>query len=205
MKFHGTPVVLVGALALFVAACDAAGDDEERAAGPDFVSPVAEPVAVVEFDPLTRDYSLTPEQRTRRSQFDQDAFEEEYSRYREELSRSGQGNEAEAGGMTGSAGSENMSAASTQQSGRSELRPRSEMDFAFLDRNSDDRLSVAEYAIWAIPIDPNKPKPNDQRKPYITADQANKAADSFFYYDTDGSTYLSAEEFAVARTGGSPG
>lgn len=75
------------------------------------------------------------------------------------------------------------------------------MDWAYLDRNSDGKLSVAEYAIWAIPVDPNKPKPNDQIKPYLNSDQANKAADSFFFFDKDGSTYLSPEEFARARRG----
>lgn len=79
------------------------------------------------------------------------------------------------------------------------IRARSAMDFAYLDRDDDDRLSVAEYAIWAIPADPDQPEANDQTKPYLSQDQINEAGQTFFYFDADGSTYLSEEEFNAAR------
>jgi hypothetical protein len=84
---------------------------------------------------------------------------------------------------------------------KTNMRMRGSMTFSYLDRNDDGKLSVAEYAVWAIPVDPNEPKPNDAIKPYVTPDQANKAADSFFYYDRDGDTYLDRTEFMRARLG----
>ena len=79
------------------------------------------------------------------------------------------------------------------------LPPRGQMDFAFLDRNSDGKLSVAEYAIWAVPANPTTPAPNDETKPYLTTQQINEAGNTFFYFDEDGSTYLSESEFTDAR------
>ena len=79
------------------------------------------------------------------------------------------------------------------------IPPRSEMDFAYLDRNSDGKLSVAEYAIWAVPANPNTPVSNDQTKPYITTAQINEAGQTFFYFDEDGDSYLSDGEFSAAR------
>ena len=73
------------------------------------------------------------------------------------------------------------------------------MDFAYLDRNSDGKLSVAEYAIWAVPSNPNPPVSNDQTKPYITTAQINEAGQTFFYFDEDGDSYLSDGEFSAAR------
>ena len=73
------------------------------------------------------------------------------------------------------------------------------MDFAYLDRNSDGRLSVAEYAIWAVRANPNTPVANDQTKPYISTDQINEAGQTFFYFDEDGNSYLSNAEFTTAR------
>ena len=79
------------------------------------------------------------------------------------------------------------------------LPARSQMDFAYLDRNSDGQLSVAEYAIWAVRANPNTPVANDQTKPYISTDQINEAGQTFFYFDEDGNTYLSDGEFTAAR------
>jgi hypothetical protein len=79
------------------------------------------------------------------------------------------------------------------------LPARSQMDFAYLDRNSDGQLSVAEYAIWAVRANPNTPVANDQTKPYISTDQINEAGQTFFYFDEDGNSYLSNAEFTTAR------
>lgn len=112
--------------------------------------------------------------------------------------------------MSGSSGgtsastsdSSSSSTSSADNSGSSDvaaLPARSQMDFAYLDRNSDGRLSVAEYAIWAVRANPNTPVANDQTKPYISTDQINEAGQTFFYFDEDGDSYLSQSEFQAAR------
>ena len=75
------------------------------------------------------------------------------------------------------------------------------MSFEQLDRNGDDRLSVAEFAIYAVGLDPTRPTPNDETMPYADSEQLNRAADGFFHYDTNGDTYLQEDEFAAARGG----
>ena len=112
--------------------------------------------------------------------------------------------------MSGSSGgtsastsdSSSSSTSSADNSGSSDvaaLPARSQMDFAYLDRNSDGQLSVAEYAIWAVRANPNTPVANDQTKPYISTDQINEAGQTFFYFDEDGNSYLSNAEFTTAR------
>ena len=81
------------------------------------------------------------------------------------------------------------------------MRKREHMTWTYLDRNEDNQLSVAEYAIWAIPLDPAAEAANDSDSPQLEPDQIDKAADSFFYYDVDGDTYLSRREFTSARRG----
>ncbi|WP_375291458.1 hypothetical protein [Qipengyuania sp.] len=112
--------------------------------------------------------------------------------------------ESASGGGTMSGDTQNSSSEQTtngnEDSSVMTMPPRAEMDFAFLDRNDDGKLSTAEYAIWAVPANPTKPKPNDATKPYLTQDQINKAGQTFFYFDQDGDTYLQPEEFQNART-----
>lgn len=177
------------------------------------VDPVeTEEVAVVdEYDPMTRDYTLTEEATSRRAAFDSDAFDTEFRGYREDvMNESGDdATMADSGSMEDGDTKSVDSATGNKMAGNSgmkrdpntNMKSRGDMSWSYLDRNSDGQLSVAEYAIWAIPLDPNAPKPNDEKKPYTTADQTNKAADSFFYYDTDGDTYLSQREFTSARRG----
>lgn len=191
----------VGAvLALVLAAC--AEDPVDNTA----TVPEAEPIAIVDFDPLVPVYTLTPAQRSARDAYDMNAMETEYAGYQDSMGKAS----AMTNGSTSPADATNAAIAdsggdtptATPANTTSQTMPaRSEMDWAYLDRNSDGMLSVAEYAIWAIPVDPNKPKPNDEIKPYLNSDQANKAADSFFFFDQDGSTYLSEQEFAMARRG----
>ena len=103
---------------------------------------------------------------------------------------------------TSSSGTSNSDDAMADNSGSSNvaaLPARSQMDFAYLDRNSDGQLSVAEYAIWAVRANPNTPVANDQTKPYISTDQINEAGQTFFYFDEDGDSYLSNSEFTAAR------
>lgn len=193
---RNTKLTLVAAtgLALSLAAC---GDEPDTVNDMNEESPVVEtPVMATEFNPLERDYDLSPEARERRAEFDMDEFNTEYRRIRDEQAQSG--TSAGTGAMNGGTAPGDTATSNTGSS----MPERSEMDWTYLDRNSDGRLSVAEYAVWAIPVDPNAPKPNDETKPYVTADQANKAADSFFYYDQDGDSYLSQVEFNNARRGG---
>ncbi|ARU15192.1 hypothetical protein [Croceicoccus marinus] len=105
----------------------------------------------------------------------------------------------DAGDTGGDAMSGSGSMTSASSGSGSDMPSRSAMDFGWLDRNDDGRLSVAEYAIWAVPVDPNDPAPNDAKKPYMTSEEINQAGETFFYFDQDGSTYLSEQEFAMAR------
>lgn len=195
MKFTRTTTLLASCLAL--AAC---GDGEADTAVAD---PAATPAETAEYDPMTRDYTLSAEAQARRDEFDAGALETEYATYREEI-RGEQVRMGEAAGADGEMTEEDRSeleAASQQRDATTNMRTRANMTWSYLDRNDDNRLSVAEYAIWAIPLDPNAPARNDEAMPYLTADQANTAADSFFYYDIDGDTYLSQREFTAARRG----
>lgn len=182
---------------LALAAC---GDNEADA--PEADSAATTP-AQAEYDPMTRDYVLSEDAQARRAEFDAEALETEYAGYRTEIRdeqvRMGEAADPNAN-MTEDDRAE-MSAASQRRDATTNMRTRANMTWGYLDRNDDDKLSVAEYAIWAIPLDPNSPVRNDETAPYLTADQANKAADSFFYYDIDGDTYLSRREFTAARRG----
>ncbi len=161
---------------------------------------------------------LTDEQRAKYDSFDRDAAVREYDTSRESI-RSGSSNgttgdvtsssssrsDANTGeGASASSGSsENQATASPNTSSSNDvasLRPRSQMDFAFLDRNGDGKLSVAEYAIWAVRSNPREPKRNDNTRPYTSVDQINEAGETFFYFDADGDTYLSPQEFGAARS-----
>ena len=105
--------------------------------------------------------------------------------------------------MSGGASMDDQSATSTSSSSSASSMPaRSEMSFSYLDRNGDGQLSVAEYAIWALPTNPAPPEPNDALAPHLTQDQINTAGQTFFYFDDDGDSYLSQEEFQTARNSG---
>lgn len=185
------PLATAGAaIALALTGCgdDAADDADMAAVEPDAV--------VIEYDPMTRDYLLDEDAQTRRAEFDEDAFQEEYSGYRDDIV----GEQVTLTGSPDRTDAETQAAAQPRDA-NTNMRDRANMTWSYLDRNSDGQLSVAEYAIWAIPLDPAAPKRNDETQPYLTSDQANKAADSFFYYDQDGDTYLSQQEFSAARRG----
>jgi hypothetical protein len=229
------PLVLAPSL-LAIAACSS--EDVENTS----VDDVDELVnAEEEYDPMTREYTLSEDAQARRDAFDSDADGDEYGRYRDEIraeqdteesmaaerereqmamNNGGSGNRstnasggtsASASSDSGGSGSQGSAASSANGSGSgsamptrdasTNMRRRSEMTWSYLDRNDDGQLSVAEYAIWAIPLDPTEPEPNDALPPYVEAEEINKAADSFFYYDRDGDTYLSQREFTSARRG----
>lgn len=190
------------ALVLTLAAC---GDDNVEEADETATMTETETLAVVDVDPLARTYTLTPEQQAARDAYDVEALQTEYRGYYDEIRASagttGTTSTTATAGSTADSGSTtsgSQQAGATASAGRMD---RSSMDFSYLDRNGDGQLSVAEFAIWAVPVDPNAPKPNDETKPYLTADQANSAADAFFYYDQNGDTYLSQQEFDSARSG----
>ena len=187
--------VAFGALSFILAACD---DNTPEPAAAD--APAAQ---TAEYDPMTRDYTLSAEAQARRADFDAAALETEYAGYRGEI-RNEQvrmGEAADASAQMTEDDRAEMAAASQRRDVTTNMRTRANMTWGYLDRNDDNKLSVAEYAVWAIPLDPNAPARNDETAPYLTADQANKAADSFFYYDNDGDTYLSRREFTAARRG----
>jgi|TARA_Y100001968_G_scaffold104121_1_gene94095 hypothetical protein len=133
---------------------------------------------------------LSENQQTAYDAMDRQAVSDEYDANRD----------AEMASASESDSSPSMDASqSSDDANVNPIPPRSEMDFAYLDRNSDGKLSVAEYAIWAVPANPNTPVSNDQTKPYITTAQINEAGQTFFYFDEDGDSYLSDGEFSAAR------
>lgn len=156
---------------------------------------------------------LNPEQQTTFDTMDRQAMSDEYDINYDAIrtervanadlgAGSMDGADASSGTSSGSMESDSMDAsamASANGSGTMTMPPRSEMDFDWLDRNDDGQLSVAEYAIWSLPTNPTEPAPNDAKKPYLTSEQINEAGENFFYFDQDGSTYLSPSEFAMAR------
>ncbi len=213
--------LLVAPSLLALAAC---GSEDVENTPVDDIDEIVD--ADTEYDPMTRDYTLTEDQQARRDALDSDATSAEYAGYRDEVraeqdteesmaaerdanrmasnggsnttSGSGNGAGADSSGSTdASAGDDTM----PTRDANTNMRRRSEMTWSYLDRNDDGQLSVAEYAIWAIPLDPTEPEPNDARPPYVEQEEINKAADSFFYYDRDGDTYLDQREFTSARRG----
>lgn len=179
------------------------------------VVPVAVPVE-------TMQVTLTPEQQTRRDALDQTSYYRDVrsleDQYRSDTGSTG-GTGDTTGNMSGSMSGNSMAGSdmgNTSISGSTsgnmgtasaggERMDTTRMSFEDLDRNDDGKLSVAEFAIYAVGLDPNAPKPNDATKPYASADQLNRAADGFFYYDTDGDTYLSQSEFQAAKQGSNAG
>lgn len=158
---------------------------------------------------------LNPDQQTAYDAMDRNAMSEEYDMNYDAIrtervanadidagSMDASGSMSASGSDGGSMDGDSMDAssmASANGSGTMTMPPRSEMDFDWLDRNDDGKLSVAEYAIWSLPTNPMEPAPNDAKKPYLTSEQINEAGENFFYFDQDGSTYLSPDEFAMAR------
>ncbi|WP_324260654.1 hypothetical protein U4960_10850 [Altererythrobacter sp. H2] len=193
-------------LALSLAACGNEPDNADTLESDTAVTDTTVADSTVssdEFNPLERDYTLSAEAQERRAEFDVDEFNSQFRELHNELAQSGSATGTTTTGGTTTTTSPGSTTTTTGQMGTgSGLMERSAMNWSYLDRNSDGRLSVAEYAIWAIPMDPNAPRPNDDTTPYVTADQANRAADSFFYYDQDGDGYLSQVEFNNARRGG---
>jgi hypothetical protein len=179
------------ALAL-LAACDNEPDIVEGDA-------VEGPVAVV--DPLVPVYTLTPEQQQRRDVLDMPELQRDYASYVEADRQSASASDG-AAGASGDASSGN--AGNADPTAHTMPSPVN-MTFADLDRNDDDRLSVAEWAIYAVGLDPTVKKgQDDQTPPYATAEQLNRAADGFFAHDSNGDTYLQQAEFQQARANTEP-
>ena len=73
------------------------------------------------------------------------------------------------------------------------LPARGDMDFAWLDRDGDGKLSVAEFALWELPT-----AQAASGAPSLSEDQITKTASVFFHNDVDGDTLMSETEFAAA-------
>ena len=185
-------------LALALVAC---GDDvaDDPVVGSEMAD--TETAMVDEYDPMTRDYMLGDEAQTRRDAFDADAFRSEYRTYRDEVAAEQveQADDGDAAQDMSEDEREEMTAASQERDTQTNMRLRQNMTWGYLDRNDDDQLSVAEYAIWALPTHPTEPARNDAKAPYLTQSQINEAGQTFFYFDEDGDSYLSQAEFQAAR------
>lgn len=75
------------------------------------------------------------------------------------------------------------------------LPARGDMNFAWLDRDGDGKLSVAEFALWEIPVQSSVAA---GRPRSLSDEQLTKTASVFFSNDVDGDTLLSEREFAAA-------
>ena len=180
---------------LGLAACGGDAPEEEIA-----VDLPEVPVEVSDAGPDTS-VTLNEEQQARYDAVDWQAVSDEYDQnYRTMWDESGSSTSANQSGQSGSSMSANQSG--TSGNGVMTMPPRGQMDFAFLDRNDDGKLSVAEYAIWAVGANPTTPAPNDETRPFMTQEQLNEAGQTFFHFDQDGSTYLSESEFQAARNSG---
>ena len=209
MKFSVLAAVSGAALALAACSDDPNETPITQEAAPDMDAEVLADDAM----PVGGDLNET--QQASYDAMDRQAVSDEYDANRDSMmaeSSSGSDNSdamaSNADSMSGSSSeaSTSTSGSSTDamadNSGDSDvaaLPARSQMDFAYLDRNSDGQLSVAEYAIWAVRANPNTPVANDQTKPYISTEQINEAGQTFFYFDEDGDSYLSNSEFTAAR------
>ncbi len=175
-------IALTSAASLAVVACDS--NESEPVVMDDVDS-----IVVTEEDPYPIAGDMNPDQQSVMDAMDSQAVSDEF--------------DSNADAMNAETASA-MDSGGTDSGGNAAAMPaRSEMTFGWLDRNDDGQLSVAEYAIWALPTNPNMAEPNDALKPYLTSDQINEAGQTFFYFDDDGSTYLSEGEFADARASGS--
>ncbi|MDT0574887.1 hypothetical protein RM533_01665 [Croceicoccus sp. F390] len=191
-------------LALGLSAC--ADETPDEVVETDVVPQVTLPTDV---GPRT-DVVLNPDQQAALGRIDTDAVNTEYGELRAQIAREmpsapdiaanqGASNTTSTTDANSSAGANSSGGSTSGTTATPSMPSRANMDFAYLDRNDDGKLSVAEYAIWAVGVDPNEPKPNDNTKPFLTQDQINEAGQTFFYYDKDGTTYLSQAEFQQAR------
>ncbi|MBO6526199.1 hypothetical protein [Erythrobacter sp.] len=189
---------LASALTLAIAGC---GEAEEPVVDNDLAD--EQVIDTAEYDPMTRDYLLSDDAAERRAEFSEPDFRSEYRTYRDEIvsEQVRLVNEAGDDADMSETDREEAEAAAQPREANTNMRARENMTWGYLDRNDDDQLSVAEYAIWAIPLNPQNEALNDQGQPELKAETINKAADSFFYYDLDGDTYLDRREFTAARRG----
>lgn len=200
-------------------ALTACGGNDQRSADANMAS--ANPITDNQMVPVAvAQPTLSAAQQQRRNALDSTAYEKQYRQLVDRMNSSNgvrtsgmttDGNAEMAGGATGSGVSNTSAASNANGSGGTEgqtsnadtttghgAQARS-MSFEQLDEDHNGKLSVAEFAVFATGLDPTAPKPNDQKMPYATADQLNTAADSFFYYDQNGDTYLQPDEFARAK------
>lgn len=136
---------------------------------------------------------LTPNQRTNYERLDREEVRQEYGEIREEAVKA-----IRAAAPDADAATDDNTAKGEDTAEMSTSWLRDEMDFSFLDRNDDGQLSVAEFAIWKmVPLDLNETGRSDAQAS-LTDDEIDDAARSFFYYDTDGNSYLDPDEFSIA-------
>lgn len=214
MKRTLTLTTLVSVAALGLAACDS--EDVENTPVDDIDELVDEDVSD---EPYPMGGDLNEEQQANYDAMDWQAVSDEYDANMADMQSEMESGDGMADGSSGegmsdsgdtsdgasmsddSMSSGSMSDDDASGSGTS-LPPRAEMTFSYLDRNGDGQLSVAEYAIWALPTNPTPPEPNDAVGPHLTQDQINEAGQTFFYFDDDGDSYLSEQEFQDARNSG---
>ncbi|QWC55773.1 hypothetical protein F7D01_00555 [Erythrobacter sp. 3-20A1M] len=197
------------AAAISLAACSDNADDTVDAT--DAAVPTAD-TAMMDDNAMPMGGDLTTQQQTNYDAMDRQAISDEYDTNRDTMMAQSTSTPGATPTGTASSGTSDMAAGNASSgdmssgdsmsgsSSSNSMMPRGQMDFAYLDRNNDGKLSVAEYAIWAVPANPNnQTSMEDATKPYISTEQINDAGKTFFFFDKDGNTYLSPEEFTMAR------
>lgn len=211
-----TALLFAGSAALALSACSKNDETANTYAAQDTMA--TNSAALSDNTMAAMPIELTPTQRQARQALDMQSYESEYRSYEDQPMPSASSTQtatpsmASTGAGTGSAAGSGASTSGAMANGgmgnssaggnpNATTAPQN-MTFAQLDRNHDGKLSVAEYAVYAVGVNPVQPAPNDQKRPHATADQLNRAADTFFQYDMDGNTYLSPAEFANAQRAG---
>lgn len=77
---------------------------------------------------------------------------------------------------------------SSDEEGTSETPAQDEMEFVWLDRDENGKLSVAEFALWKVP----------EPSAGLSDEQIDDVGSTFFANDADGDMLLSETEFAAA-------
>ncbi len=181
---------LLASTALFLAAC-AETETEEPLPVDETVTELPEIVMV---GPMDQDVELDEEQQARFDAMDREAATREYRDIRIAHMEDRNGENG-----VGATTQDRQSTDSADTTDNGQMMDPYATSFEKLDYNDDDQLSVAEFAIFAMDVNPNVPKPNDEKGLQITADQLNRAAEPFFSYDTDGDSYLNESEFEAAK------
>lgn len=192
-------ITAISTLSLAVAACGDNDTDADMGTTTGDLTTEADSMM-----PDAADLTLDEEQQARFNSMDRDAASSEYDEIRDMQIAGADENDGGAD-KNDAMMADDKDSSSAMSGGKATARKGEWIDpsatsFSALDYNDDGKLSVAEFAVYALSVSPNKPKPNDSKKPYLTTDQINDAGQRFFKFDADGDSYLDKTEFSTAKS-----